>query len=134
MSSTTVAGGFAAPVGNTSYGKVADRAQNPSTVRPYAAPHYAPLYQVDRQPELLTEFKPPYPEEARRAGIEGRVTLQITVDEAGQVTSAKVIQGVGYGLDEAARTGMLKARFRPATKGGEAVATTLTFVYRFELP
>ncbi len=134
LSSTTVAGGFAAPVGNTAYGKVADRATDAANVKPYSAPRYAPIYQVDRQPELVSEFKPPYPEEARRAGVEGRVTLQITIDETGKVTSAKVIQGVGYGLDEAAREGMLKARFKPAFKAGEPVATLLTFVYRFELP
>lgn len=134
MSSTTVAGDFAAPVGNTAYGKVENRAQDPSTIKPYSAPKYAPLSSVDQPPELVSEFKPPYPEEARRAGIEGRVTLQITIDDSGKVTSAKVIQGVGYGLDDAARDGMLKARFRPAIRGGQNVATLLTFVYRFELP
>jgi protein TonB len=134
LSSTTTAGSFAAPVGNTAYGKPEGQAQSPDQVKSYSADHYAPIEEVDQQPELVSEFKPTYPEEARRAGVEGRVTLQIVVDEHGNVTTAKVIHGLGYGLDEAAREGMLHAHFKPATRSGSSVATMLTFVYRFELP
>ncbi|MFN0064127.1 MAG: TonB family protein [Myxococcaceae bacterium] len=133
LSSTTTAGGFAAPVGNTAYGAV-ERTAPDAEAKPYAADRYAPVTSVDSAPELLSDFKPPYPEEARRAGVEGRVTLRITVDDNGTVTSANVLSGIGYGLDEAARTGILKSRFKPAIKAGRPIATVLTYVYRFELP
>ena len=43
-----------------------------------------------------------YPEMARRAGIEGRVTVQFIVNENGEVENPRVIRGIGGGCDEAA--------------------------------
>ncbi len=133
LSSTTSAGGFAAPVGNTAYGKVAERAVDPKEVKQYSAPKYTPIYQVDSEPRVLSEVKIPYPEEARRAGIEGTVTLSITIDPDGKVVAAKVVSGPGYGLDEAARDAIRRFRFKPAIKGGEAVSTEMKYSYTFLL-
>ncbi len=133
MSSTTTAGGFAAPVGNTVYGKTAKQAVAPSEVKAYSAAKYAPAYQVDTQPEVLGECRGPYPEEAKRLGIEGTVVLSVLVDSDGSVKRVKVLNGLGYGMDEVARTELEKCRFRPAHKGGEAVATEITYRYTFLL-
>ncbi|NPC85706.1 TonB family protein, partial [Pyxidicoccus fallax] len=133
MSSTTSGGSFAAPVGNTLYGRTADRAKAPQEVKAYSAPKYTPIYQVDREPELANEVKIPYPEEARRAGIEGTVTLAITIDNEGRVVAVKVINGPGYGLNEAARDAIRRFRFKPAIKGGEAVSTEMKYSYTFLL-
>lgn len=133
MSSTTSAGGFAAPVGNTVYGKVDGKAQNPAEVKAYQAPKYVPVYQVDREPELLGEVKIPYPAEARRAGIEGTVVMAIEIDADGHVSGVKVMDGPGYGLDEAAARAVKRFRWRPAAKNGEAVSTRLTWKYTFLL-
>ena len=103
MSSTTSAGGFAAPVGNTVYGKTGDKAADPKDVKAYSAPKYVPVYQVDTEPRVASEVKIPYPDEARRAGIEGTVMLSITIDNEGRVVKAVIVKGPGYGLDEAAR-------------------------------
>lgn len=133
MSSTTSAGGFAAPVGNTLYGRTADRAKPPQEAKAYSAPKYTPIYQVDREPELASEVKIPYPDDARRAGVEGTVTLSITVDLEGRVVSARVLNGPGHGLNEAARGAILRFRFRPAIKGGEPVSTEMKYSYTFLL-
>ncbi|HYI02469.1 TonB family protein [Hyalangium sp.] len=133
LSSTTSAGGFAAPVGNTAYGKVDNKAKAPSEVKEYAAPKYTPIYQVDSEPKVLSEVKIPYPEEARRAGVEGTVTLSITVDPDGKVVAAKIVSGPGYGLNEAARDAIKRFRFKPAIKGGEAVSTEMKYAYTFLL-
>jgi protein TonB len=133
MSSTTSAGGFAAPVGNTAYGKVDSTAKAPSEVKAYAAPKYTPIYQVDSEPKVASEVKIPYPEEARRAGIEGTVTLSITIDPEGKVVSVKIVSGPGYGLNEAARDAIRRFRFKPAIKGGEAVSTEMKYAYTFLL-
>lgn len=133
MSSTTSAGGFAAPVGNTAYGKTADKATEAKEVKAYSAPKYTPIYQVDSAPSVLTDVKIPYPPEARRAGIEGSVTLSITVDTEGHVVAAKVLNGPGYGLNEAALEAVKRFRFKPAIKGGEAVSTELKYTYTFLL-
>ncbi|MFP2898416.1 energy transducer TonB [Corallococcus sp. 4LFB] len=133
MSSTTSAGSFAAPVGNTAYGKANGTAKAPQDVKGYSAPKYVPVYQVDSEPSVASEVKIPYPDEARRAGIEGTVTLSITIDADGKVTNVKVISGPGYGLNEAARDAIRRFRFKPAIKGGEAVATEMKYSYTFLL-
>jgi protein TonB len=133
MSSTTSAGSFAAPVGNTAYGKVDTQAKPPSEVKAYSAPKYVPVYQVDSAPTVAQEVKIPYPEEARRAGIEGTVTLSITIDTEGKVVKSVVLSGPGYGLNEAARDALLRFRFKPAVKNGEPVSTEMKYSYTFLL-
>ncbi|QSQ12908.1 energy transducer TonB [Myxococcus landrumensis] len=133
MSSTTSAGSFAAPVGNTAYGQVAATAKDPKDVKAYSAPKYTPIYQVDSEPTVASEVKIPYPEEARRAGIEGTVTLSITIDHEGRVVAVKVLSGPGYGLNEAARDAIKRFRFKPAIKGGEPVSTEMKYSYTFLL-
>lgn len=133
MSSTTTAGSFAAPVGNTLYGKISEKATAPSEVKPYVAPHYTPIYQVDSEPVVLTEEKIPYPEDARKAGVEGSVMLSITVDDNGTVVAAKILSGPGYGLNEAALKAIRHFKFKPAIKGGQAVSTEMKYTYTFLL-
>ncbi len=133
LSSTTATGGFAAPVGNTLYGKTSDKAENPADVKPYAAPKYVPPGGADTDPELMGEVKIPYPEEAKKNEIEGSVRLKVTVDEKGAVTDVVVVNGPGYGLNEAAREALRRFRFKPATKNGEAVGTTFMYTYTFLL-
>lgn len=133
MSSTTVAGAFAAPVGNTLYGQAPTVAPNPDEVTPYAAKKYAPPHLVTEMPAMEREVKIPYPEEAKRAGVEGAVVMRISIDETGNVTAARVVRGLGFGLDEAAAEAMKRCRFRPARYRGEAVGTDFTWSYRFEL-
>lgn len=133
MSSTTAAGGFAVQVGNTTYGKSSDKITDPNDVKAYSAPKYAPPGSADTEPILVGEVKISYPEEAKKNEIEGSVRLRVTVDATGAVTAVSVISGPGYGLNEAARDAMHKYRFKPATKGGEAVGTTIVYTYTFLL-
>ncbi len=131
LQSTTTAGTVAVPVGNTLVGRPAERAEAPGSVRP----GYAPLYLVDTRPELLEEINGEeiYPAQARKLSIEGQVVLAITVEADGHVSAARVVSGPGYGLNEAAQGAILRARFKPATKGGKPVATDLRYTYTFAL-
>ncbi|MBK7859226.1 MAG: energy transducer TonB [Archangiaceae bacterium] len=133
LSGTSSAGNFAAPVGNTAMGGVAPKAVAPEEVKAYKAPKYVPPGGADSDPVAEAEVKIPYPEEAKRAGIEGTVRLRITVDFEGHVTEVKVLSGPGYGLDEAAREAIKRFKFKPALKAGEAVSTTITYNYTFLL-
>ncbi len=133
MSSTTAAGGFAVQVGNTTYGKASDKITDPSQVKAYNAPKYAPPGGADTEPVMLGEVKIPYPDEAKKNEIEGSVRLKVTLDPTGVVTEVAVISGPGYGLNEAARDALRKFRFKPATKGGEAVGYTFVYTYTFLL-
>ena len=66
--------------------------------------------------------KPVYPRRALRDGIEGKVTILITVDEKGIPTDAKVVKSSGnFDLDNAARTAAMKYIFVPQMVNGVPV-------------
>ena len=136
MESTTTAGDAPAPVGNTLYGRAPERAEDPSSAKPYRSERYAPPSQVTTLPEPLGCDIPraEYPEEARRLGIVGEVRLRLVVDEEGRVREARVVHDPGHGFGAvAARAARAYCRFRPARKDGAAVATEIPYTIRFEL-
>jgi len=133
MDSTTATGGFAVQVGNTTYGKAATKVVDPNEVKAYRAAKYAPPGGADTEPQVLGDYKIPYPEEARKNDIEGNVRLKVTLDPEGTVEDVLVIAGPGYGLNEAARDALRRFRFKPATKGGEKVGYTFIYTYVFLL-
>ncbi len=71
-------------------------------------------------PTLLREVKPDYTEEARRRGVRGEVVMEIVVRRDGSVGDVKVLQGLGYGLDERAVAAVKQWKFSPATLQGHA--------------
>jgi periplasmic protein TonB len=74
-----------------------------------------------------------YTKEARQAEIEGLVRIEVTVDESGHVIAARILGGLGYGLDEAALDAAKKCVFEPATLCGKPVVGTAIVAQRFEL-
>ncbi|HEY2405005.1 MAG TPA: energy transducer TonB [Polyangiaceae bacterium] len=83
--------------------------------------------------KALGSVRPTYTDDARAAGIEGRVRVEVTIDESGSVISAKVISGLGHGLDESAVAAAKRMTFSPATRGGKPVQSTFIIAVRFEL-
>lgn len=74
-----------------------------------------------------------YPEEAKAAGVEGRVFVQFIVDENGNATDAEVVKGLGSGCDEEAIRVVNVAKFKPAKKDGKAVKVRYSLPVVFEL-
>jgi protein TonB len=79
----------------------------------------------------LSMVRAAYTESARRAHVEGRVRLELTVDERGDVASALVLHGLGFGLDEAALTAARHLHFTPATRCRRPVAAPFILAMRF---
>lgn len=75
-----------------------------------------------------------YPDRARRAGIEGRVTVQFIVNENGQVEEPTVIRGIGGGADEEAVRCVREAEFEPGRQRGNPVRVqySLPVVFRLQ--
>ncbi len=90
-------------------------------------------YLVTAMPVLETDFRIPYPLEARKAKIQGRVLMKLLIDGEGKVRRAVFISGPGYGLNEAAVDAMKKFRFRPARVQDKPVAVEIQFAYNFVL-
>jgi len=74
-----------------------------------------------------THTVPPYPVIERRLGIEGTVTLRLTVGTEGRVTAAEVVKSAGRdALDQAARDWIIGHwRYRPALKDGRPAVMQL---------
>jgi len=93
---------------------------------------------VEQMPQLIgglasLQKKVKYPEMARRAAIEGRVTIQFIVSEQGEVENPRVIRGIGGGCDEEALKAVMTARFKPGMQRGRPVRVqySLPIVFRF---
>jgi len=77
---------------------------------------------------------PPYPPDAFAQRQEGRVLLQVHIDQRGQVEEISVAQSSGVPcLDRAALETVRKWRFEPARHGGKAVATVVIVPIRFSI-
>jgi protein TonB len=75
-----------------------------------------------------------YPEIAAENGIQGRVFVQFTVTEKGDVTNAKVVRGVDPALDkEAVRVVLSSPKWAPGKQRGKAVRVAFTFPIVFVL-
>jgi TonB family protein len=85
-------------------------------------------------PKVIYQRVPPYTQEARSNRIEGVVFLQVVVRKNGTVDSAKVLKGLGYGLDEQAIEIVTREwRFEPGTKNGVPVDVQMNIVLTFRL-
>jgi TonB family protein len=88
---------------------------------------------VDGRARLVAGASPVYPDEARADGVEGDVHLELVVATSGAVESARVVHGIGHGLDEAAVRAARQFRFAPAIKDGRSVRVRMGWSVQFRL-
>ena len=74
-----------------------------------------------------------YPYEAKEEEIEGTVKVLVFVDRDGEVLDVQVIEGIGYGCDEAVRTAILYHRFKPGLIRGQKVKVEMEISIEFKL-
>lgn len=75
-----------------------------------------------------------YPEIAKENGVQGRVTMQFTVNPDGSVSNVKVLRGVDSSLDqEAVRVISMSPKWLPGKQRDRAVKVTYTFPVIFQL-
>ncbi|WP_374075927.1 energy transducer TonB [Bdellovibrio bacteriovorus] len=89
--------------------------------------------EVTRFPKVSKEVKASYPVEAKKAGVDGPVVLDVLIDRTGKVREVKIVSGPGFGLNESAIEALKKFEFQPAQKGAESVAVKIRYTYRFKL-
>ena len=90
----------------------------------------------DDSPVPIGAIKPDYPDFARRARVQGIVTLEVDVYKDGTVGNIKVVRSVQPGpggLDEAAINAVKRVRFQPGKSSGNAVDTRVTIPVEFKL-
>jgi protein TonB len=84
-------------------------------------------------PAFLRRVLPVYPEQARRRGQEGKVVLRLCIDARGNLLQVTVLEGAGFGFDEAAVDAVKRSSFRPATISGKTVDCIARLPIRFVL-
>lgn len=82
---------------------------------------------------ILFKPNPAYTEAGRKQGIDGEVRLEVLFSAAGEVHVIRVLQGLGYGLDEQAVKAAEQIRFKPASHGGQPVDSTAVVHIIFQL-
>lgn len=85
-------------------------------------------------PTLASRVTPVFPEQARKAGIDGVVILECTVGADGTVTDVRAVRSEPMGLTEAAVEAVKQWRYEPArTASGKPVAVFSTVTISFLL-
>lgn len=98
----------------------------PAAIAPPEEPSPPPPPRVVSPAKLVRATRPEYPEDARTAGIEGVVVLEIDLDAAGEVAAVRVLESSGSDLlDRAAERCVRRWKFEPARDGDVGVATTV---------
>jgi protein TonB len=105
----------------------------PPRVEPQPLPP-APVPTVARLLTPPSELKPPYPQSKLLTGEEAVLNLRLSIDEQGRVTAVDPVGSVDRVFFDAARRYLIAHwRYKPATRDGYPVASTLTITLRFEL-
>ena len=99
----------------------------PGGVIPWFFPSKKPV------PKFKVAMKPDYPVAAKRAGKEGTVLLQVTIDENGVPQDIVVVTGPGFGFEDAAIAALRKSTFIPAMLEGKPVSATVRIPFEFTL-
>lgn len=85
-------------------------------------------------PIALVHPAPAYTAEALQAGIEGTVAVRAEFDIDGNARVLEVVDGLGYGLDEAALAALETWTFRPAYRSGRRVPVVANIEIEFRSP
>jgi TonB family protein len=90
---------------------------------------FVELWGVDVKPKQLNELRVDMPSAARQNRASGTIHVEVTIDETGQVTGAKVVKGLpsDFGLNRACEDAAMKLKYSPAISGGVPVKTKMTF-------
>ena len=57
------------------------------------------------------------------AGVQGDVIVEVTIDAEGNVVQNKLLQGIGYGIEQKVLSVLPRWHFRPASKDGVTIAS-----------
>ena len=84
-------------------------------------------------PSLISRREPEYTDAARKAGIQGKVELSVTVGTDGVPRDIQVTRSLDSGLDDKAIESVKTWRFRPAKRNGEPVTSFIVVEVPFRL-
>lgn len=99
---------------------------------------HIPFFKVEVKPEIIGGYESIlknvyYTEIARRALIEGRVTIEFIVNKEGSVEDATILKGISEQLDLIALNAVKQTKFTPGLQRGKPVVVKMTIPIVFKL-
>ena len=85
-------------------------------------------------PRPYRRMKPPYPESAARAEVEGTVDVLVDIDATGEVGRVEIARWAGYGLDQSVIDTVKQMHFFPAQRDRVAIPMRVLLRYNFRKP
>jgi TonB family protein len=85
-----------------------------------------------KEPQLVFKSVPSYPAMAKRAGIEGQVTIDAVIDTTGRLTSMKVVSGASE-LQQAALESLHTWKYEPGYLDDKPVPVKTSITVKFRL-
>lgn len=87
----------------------------------------------NRGPTFLRKAPPEYSDEARRINLSGRIAMVVEFLQDGTVGEVKIVQGLGFGLDEKAAEAARRSIFLPAVKDAKFVSVRVPMTISFSI-
>jgi len=88
---------------------------------------------VEKEPQPVKRISPPYPEIAKRAGVEGKVFVKALVDKEGKVRKAVIFKSDAEIFNQAALDAVYQWVFTPAVMNNGPVTVWVVVPFNFQL-
>jgi TonB family protein len=111
--------------------QLAEQSGSTAAGSPYGS-DFGDLTGDDVRPALPMIFMDPHVSRSELPpGVQGDVVVEITIDATGNVVEARLLQAIGYGIDQKVIAALHEWRFRPATRNGVAIPSKHDVHYHF---
>jgi len=87
----------------------------------------------EQAPKALSRVNPVYPEAAKEKGLQGTVTVELVVDEAGKVADARVLKSTDPVFDAPSLEAVRQWTFEPPLQEGKPVRARFAVTIAFKL-
>jgi len=94
--------------------------------------HIFNTWELSKEPKLKYKAIPVYPEIARKAGIEGLVSIEVVISKKGDVIKTTILKGIPM-LNEAALDAAQRCTFFPAMQRDKYVKVRMSIPFDFRL-
>jgi TonB family protein len=117
---------------STSPSSSVERYQRPEPFRQNTEQSSSDLNRQYEPASVIRRVTPVYPSIARSVNVSGKVIVQVTIDESGNVISARALEGPSL-LQQAAIDAAKQWKYSSAKRGGNPVRDTKTITFNFTL-
>jgi TonB family protein len=99
---------------------------------PYGSLPGGPVYGDEIRPALPVATADPAIYPWQRPGSEGKVVIEITIDERGEIVRKTVLQSLGPMIDQKCLAALESWHFRPATRNGVPIPSKQDAIFPFK--